>query len=70
MAGEIIPAPLACAASRTAPEGSMTSSEARLGKASVVRIESAKAPSPSAASSPAALRQSLDHAVGGQLEAR
>ena len=38
--GEIIPAPLACAASRTAPDGSCTSRQARFGPRSLVRIAS------------------------------
>jgi len=40
--GEIMPAPLACAASRTVPEGSSSSKQARFGPRSVVRIESQK----------------------------
>ena len=50
-AGEIMPAPLACAHSRTVPEGSWTWSAAFLGNASVVRMAAPKSPSPSAASS-------------------
>src|SRR3712207_8729275 len=38
--GEIIPAPFACAASRTVPDSSFTSRQARFGARSVVRIES------------------------------
>jgi hypothetical protein len=45
--GEIIPAPLHWAARRTVPPGSSTSSVARLSKASVVLIASAKATAPS-----------------------
>ena len=41
-AGEIIPAPFACAHSRTVPDGSSTSSAAFFGNASVVRIASPK----------------------------
>ena len=43
--GEIIPAPFACAASRTDwPDGSATSRHARFGPASLVRIASEKSP--------------------------
>jgi hypothetical protein len=52
--GEIIPAPLAWAVSRTEPPDSETSRHARLANASVVRIASAKSASPSGASERAA----------------
>ena len=55
-AGEIIPAPFACAHSRTVPDGSSTSSAAFFANASVVRIASPNAPSPSGASSARACR--------------
>ena len=41
-AGEIIPAPLACAVSRTVPDGSATSTSISLANLSVVRIASEK----------------------------
>ena len=50
-AGEIIPAPLACAHSRTVPDGRSTSRLARFSNASVVWIASAKSASPSGRSS-------------------
>ena len=53
-AGEIIPAPLACAVSRTVPDGSATSTSTSLGNLSVVRIASAKSPWPYSRSSPRA----------------
>ena len=57
--GEIMPAPFACAASRTdGPDGSATSRHARFGPASLVRIASAKSPA-SAASAPQAARAPL-----------
>ena len=43
-AGEIIPAPLACAVSRTVPDGSATSTSTSLANLSVVRIASEKSP--------------------------
>ena len=53
--GAIIPAPLACAASLTRPEGRLTSRHARLGPLSLVRIASEKlsasSPRPSQAAS-------------------
>ena len=45
-AGEIIPAPFACAVRRTVPLGSATSSEADLANLSVVRIASPNVSSP------------------------
>ena len=54
-AGEIIPAPLACAVSRTVPEGSATSTSTSLGNLSVVRIASEKSPCPYSRSSARAL---------------
>ena len=54
--GWIIPAPFACAVSRTVPEGSSTASVARLANLSVVRIASAASRSPSCRSSPRAAR--------------
>ena len=49
--GEIMPAPFACADSRTLPPASCTSRQARLGERSLVMIESEKSPAsaPSAA---------------------
>ena len=45
-AGEIIPAPLACAVSRTVPDGSATSTSTSLANLSVVWIASEKSPWP------------------------
>ena len=54
-AGEIIPAPLACAVSRTVPDGSATSTSISLANLSVVRIASEKSPCPYSRSSARAL---------------
>ena len=54
-AGEIIPAPLACALRRTVPAGQRRPRAlARFSNASVVRIAAAKSASPSGRSSPRA----------------
>ena len=50
-AGEIMPAPLACAHRRTVPPVSSTSRLARFSNASVVMIAAVKSPSPSGRSS-------------------
>ena len=60
-AGEIIPAPLACAVSRTVPDGSATSTSTSLANLSVVRIASEKSPWPYSRSSGAQLGEALDH---------
>ena len=65
--GEIIPAPLHCAFSRTVPEGSSTSRFARFSNASVVWIACWKAPSPSGASRPRAAEDSLQDRVHVQV---
>ena len=52
--GWIIPAPLACAVSRTVPDGSCDLEHARLANASVVQIAAAKSSAPSRRSSPCA----------------
>jgi hypothetical protein len=52
--GEIIPAPFACAASRTGPEGRDTSRQARFGERSLVRIAWASAPASVASAAQAA----------------
>ena len=67
--GEIMPAPLAWAHSRTVPDGSRTSSAAFLSIASVVRIASANAASPSGASSRRASAIPRDHLVGVERHA-
>ena len=77
-AGEIIPAPLACAVSRTVPDGSATSTSTSLANLSVVRIASEKSPWPYSRSSPrarampridvAGVQQHADHAGGGDRD--
>ena len=67
--GEIIPAPLACAVMRTVPLGSVTSTAARLGNRSVVRIDSPNASSPVSDSSPRAARMPLMIGSVGQRHA-
>src|SRR3954447_17843002 len=52
--GEIIPAPLACAVSRTVPDGSATSASTSFSNLSVVRMASEKSPIPCSRSSPRA----------------
>ena len=68
-AGSIIPAPLACALRRTVPDGSSTSSVARLANASVVRIASLNASSPSGLRRAAAAAIPASQAVRRQRHA-
>ena len=64
--GEIMPAPLHCALTRTAPDGSATSTLARFSLASVVWIACWKAASPWAAISSLASRMPLSIASTGR----
>ena len=68
-AGEIIPAPLACAVSRTVPDGSATSTSTSLANLSVVRIASEKSPWPYSRSSRARARDAADRLAGVQRHA-
>ena len=67
--GEIIPAPLACAVRRTVPLGSVTSTLARFGNRSVVRIASPKASAPVGRELAARGEHALDDRVGRQRHA-